>query len=144
MSTQTPDAPDQAAEPAAPQPVGFWRGWAQLIQAPAGTPWHRHPRVGIGLVLASTALTQIVGVLGPSVVTLTLGPREGSLLPPWYVPGLLKPDSWIIAGLGWLIIFVGAGGTWILLRALAVGAPTTAACSVARSGSISSPSASPR
>ena len=121
MSTQTPDAPDQAAEPAAPQPVGFWRGWAQLIQAPAGTPWHRHPRVGIGLVLASTALTLIVGVLGPSVVTLTLGPREGSLLPPWYVPGLLKPDSWIIAGLGWLIIFVGAGGTWILLRALAVG-----------------------
>ncbi|MDO5499793.1 MAG: hypothetical protein Q4F67_08945 [Propionibacteriaceae bacterium] len=134
MSTQTPGttaqagtrdaaaagqgggAPDEAAGGG-----GFWRGWGQLLEAPPGTPWHRHPRLGIGLVVAATVLTLFVGVLGPSVATLTLGPRDGSLLPPWYLPGLLKPNPWIIASLCWVLVIVGAVGTWVLLRALAVG-----------------------
>lgn len=125
MSTQTPT--DQVADPESGVPgqkrdqAKFWRGWGRLVEAPAGTHWHRHPRIGVALILTSTALTVLIGFLGPSIATLTLGPREGSLLPPWYVPGLLKPNPWLIAALGWTLIICGAVGTWILLRALAVG-----------------------
>ena len=131
MSSKSPDATDQVAAPdsagtAQPQAAdssrgGFWRGWGRLLSAPPETPWHRHPRTGIVLILASTLLTLFVGFLGPSVATLTLGPREGSLLPPWYLPGLLKPNPWLIAALGWSLILLGAVGTWILLRAIAIG-----------------------
>lgn len=138
MSTQTPDASTQAGDADVsgsagvsgspgwtagnePNGGGFWRGWGGLLAAAPGTRWHRHPKVGIGLVVLSTLLTLFVGLLGPSVATLTLGPRDGSLLPPWYVPGLLKPNAWIIAGICWALVIIGAVGTWILLRALAVG-----------------------
>lgn len=97
------------------------RGWGSLFAAPSGTPWHRHPRVALALIVSSTLLTLFVGFLGPSVATLTLGPRQGSLLPPWYLPGLIKPNAWAIFALCWVIIIVGAIGTWIALRALAVG-----------------------
>ncbi len=126
MSTQIPDSAPAAAD----QDVsdsgkgsggrGFWWGWLQLVEAPKGTPWHRHPRVALALIVASTAITLFVGFLGPSIMTLTLGPRD-SLLPSWYLPGLLKPNPWIIALLGWMLVILGAAGTWIALRALAVG-----------------------
>lgn len=120
MSSTTESEPAQGEAPAA-SPAELWRGWAALFVAPVGTPWHRHPRVGLSLIIAFTACTLFVGFLGPSIATLTLGPREGSLLPPWYLPGLLRPNPWFIAILCWALVLVGAIGTWILLRALAVG-----------------------
>ena len=35
-------------------------------------------------IVGATALTLLAGFLGPSAVTLTLGPRD-SYLPPWYL-----------------------------------------------------------
>lgn len=100
--------------------AGFWRGFGQLWQAPPGTPWHRHPRVALSLIGGATVLTLFVGFLGPSIATLTLGPRD-TLMPPWYLPGLIKPNAWMVAALCWLLVLMGAAGTWIALRALAVG-----------------------
>lgn len=84
-------------------------------------PWHRDHRVGLAGIIGATVLTVAAGVLGPSVVTLTLGPRT-SLLPPWYLPvGLLEPNEWLVSGLIWVAIVVGALGLFIALRALADG-----------------------
>jgi alpha-1,6-mannosyltransferase len=118
----TTDTTDTAAGTEQPGHAGgFWRGFGQLLQAPPGTPWHRHPRVALSLIVGAIMLTVFVGFLGPSIATLTLGPRDGSLTPPWYLPGLLKPNPWLIAALCWLLVLMGAVGTWIALRALAVG-----------------------
>ena len=66
-------------------------------------------------------LTLVTGFLGPSVVALTLGPRD-SLLPPWYLPaGLVQPNEWVVTAMVWLIVVAGAAGLWIGLRALAGG-----------------------
>lgn len=92
-----------------------------LVRMPAGTPWHRQARIGLGLVVLSTVLTLVLGAFGSSVITLNLGPRD-SWLPAWYLPasaGTLAP--WAAAILGYLIVILGAAGTWICLRALAGG-----------------------
>ena len=47
--------------------------------------WHRNHRFALFGIVGATALTLLVGFLGPSAVTLTLGPRH-SYLPPWYLP----------------------------------------------------------
>jgi hypothetical protein len=91
------------------------------IRRYAPSVWHRDHRYGIGLIIAATALSLITGFLGPSVVTLTLGPRD-NLLPPWYLPaGLLQPNEWVVTVLVWLIVGVGAVGLWVSMRALAGG-----------------------
>jgi alpha-1,6-mannosyltransferase len=85
--------------------------------------WRSHPRVGIGMVIGSTLGIALVSFFGPSAVTLSLGPRYGSLLPPWYIPstwGIVLND-WVAAVTTYLCIAVGAVGMWILLRALAAG-----------------------
>ncbi|WP_460768863.1 polyprenol phosphomannose-dependent alpha 1,6 mannosyltransferase MptB [Mariniluteicoccus flavus] len=93
-----------------------------LIVAPAGTPWHRSPKVAIGLMVVFTALSVFIGARGPSVMTLTLGPRDGSLLPPYYLPaGLPRPNDWVIAILGWGLVIIGALATWVSWRAVAAG-----------------------
>lgn len=92
----------------------------QLLETPPGTPWHRSPRVALALTAGTTLMTVFVGFLGPSVTTLTLGPRE-SFLPPWYLPGMLEPNPWVIAFIGYLIVLAGAAATVIALRALAAG-----------------------
>ena len=69
-------------------------------------------------IVGATALTMLAGFLGPSAVTLTLGPRH-SYLPPWYLPtGILKPNEWLVSALIWVAILIGAVGLWIALRAL--------------------------
>lgn len=66
-------------------------------------------------------LCLIAGALGPSVVTITLGPRE-SFLPPWYLPsGIVEPDEWLVSLMVWAAIAVGAIGLWIALRAVTDG-----------------------
>jgi alpha-1,6-mannosyltransferase len=85
------------------------------------TQWHRDHRYGIGGIVAATALTLLAGFLGPSVVTLRLGPRD-SLLPPWYLPaGLVRPNEWAVTALVWTVILVGSLGLFVALRALADG-----------------------
>ncbi len=85
------------------------------------TRWHRDHRFALAGTIGATALTVLAGFLGPSAVTLTLGPRE-SFLPPWYLPaGLVKPNEWFVSGLVWTAIIVGAVGLWVALRALADG-----------------------
>ncbi|RCK68432.1 hypothetical protein DT076_16065 [Desertihabitans brevis] len=90
--------------------------------APAAAVWHRDNRVGLALILASVATTLVVGFLGPSVVTLTLGDRT-SLLPPYYLPTkwLPEPDELAVSVAVLLGIAVGALGVWICLRAMADG-----------------------
>ena len=85
------------------------------------TVWHRHHRWGLAGIVAATGLTLLAGFLGPSAVTITLGPRE-SLLPSWYLPaGLIQPNEWLVSVLIWSAIIVGAVGLWVALRALADG-----------------------
>ncbi len=82
--------------------------------------WHRSHRYGIGLIVASTLLIALVGFLGPSAVTLSLGARNGSLLPPYYVPTGWDVDlgEWpAVVGL-WVFIAAGAVGFWVARRAI--------------------------
>lgn len=80
--------------------------------------WHRDHRYGLAGIIAATVLCVIVGALGPSVITITLGPRH-SLLPPWYLPkGVLHPNEWVVSLMIWAAIGVGAVGLRIALRAL--------------------------
>jgi len=77
--------------------------------------------VALTAIVAATGLTLVAGFLGPSVVTLTLGPRH-SFIPPWYLPsGLLQPNEWVVSGLVWASILVGAFGLLVGMRALADG-----------------------
>lgn len=93
-----------------------------LADTPAGTPWHRSPRLALALMLLYTAMTVTIGFLGPSVLTLTLGPRAGSLLPPYYLPGSgHKINGWLIAALGYLTVVLGLISTVIALRAVTAG-----------------------
>jgi len=83
--------------------------------------WHRDHRFGVAGIIGATALTLLAGFLGPSAVTLTLGPRR-SLLPPWYLPaGVVRPDEWVVSALVWSAILVGAAGLFVAMRALADG-----------------------
>jgi alpha-1,6-mannosyltransferase len=83
--------------------------------------WHRNHRFALFGIVGATALTVLVGFLGPSAVTLTLGPRH-SYLPPWYLPaGVVTPNEWFVSILTWVAIALGALGLWIGLRAMADG-----------------------
>ncbi len=83
--------------------------------------WHTDHRVALAGIVTATFLAVLAGGLGPSVVTLTLGPRK-SFLPPWYLPaGTVHPNEWLVSGLIWVAIIVGAAGLWIGLRAMAAG-----------------------
>lgn len=87
----------------------------------APTVWHRNHRVGLAGVIGATGLTLLAGFLGPSAVTLTLGPRV-SLLPPWYLPsGWVRPSEWFVSALIWAVVIIGALGLFVCLRALADG-----------------------
>ena len=85
--------------------------------------WHRDPRLGLGMVIASTLGIVAVGAMGPSAVTLTLGPRSGSLLPPWYIPSAwnLRLNDWVAVIAIYVCLAVGAVGMWFLMRALTDG-----------------------
>jgi alpha-1,6-mannosyltransferase len=83
--------------------------------------WHRNHQFALFGIIGATALTLLVGFLGPSAATLTLGPRH-SYLPPWYLPaGVIKPNEWFVSILIWAAIALGALGLWVGLRAMADG-----------------------
>ena len=110
MSSSSSKARRRRGNPAKP-PVPVYRP----------TRWHRHHRWGLAGIVGATALTLLAGFLGPSAVTLTLGPRR-SYLPPWYLPaGVVAPGEWFVSALIWTAIIVGALGLFVALRALADG-----------------------
>jgi alpha-1,6-mannosyltransferase len=83
--------------------------------------WHRNHQFAIFGIVGATALTLLAGFLGPSAVTLTLGPRD-SYLPPWYLPAdVITPNEWFVSILIWTAIILGALGLWVGLRAMADG-----------------------
>lgn len=101
--------------------VARMRPFLEAARARVDRPWSRDPRRGLTLIVASTLITIGVAFLGPSSVTLTLGPRQ-SLLPPWYLPtGMATPSEWIAVPLLWFGLFAGAIGLWICWRALGSG-----------------------
>ncbi|SDB80927.1 hypothetical protein GA0111570_103172 [Raineyella antarctica] len=77
------------------------------------------PRLGLGLILLATVLTVAVGALGPSAVTLTLGPRR-TLLPPYYLPAgtITTPNEWVVSGVLFGAVVIGGLGLTIAMRAL--------------------------
>nr|MBA3527734.1 polyprenol phosphomannose-dependent alpha 1,6 mannosyltransferase MptB [Propionibacteriaceae bacterium] len=87
----------------------------------APTVWHRSHRVALLCIVGATALTWFPAALGPSAVTLTLGPRK-TFLPPWYLPaGIVAPNEWLVSLLVWGAILSGALGLWVGMRALGDG-----------------------
>ncbi len=70
------------------------------IQRYAPSAWHRDHRYALGAIIAATALTLLTGFLGPSAVTLTLGPRASD--PAALVPArraCSTPNEWLVSGL---------------------------------------------
>ncbi|MVA74825.1 hypothetical protein GC722_02065 [Auraticoccus sp. F435] len=72
--------------------------------------------------MSSPLITLVVAFLGPSAITLDLGPRRG-LLPPWYLPAdLLGTPHELAVSLAVVVgLALGAVGVWICLRAMADG-----------------------
>lgn len=101
------------------RPVGNPAKPAKAVYRP--TQWHRNHRYGLLGIIGATGLTVLAGFLGPSAVTLTLGPRN-SFLPPWYLPaGTVNPNEWFVSSLIWAAIIVGVLGLWVAMRAMADG-----------------------
>lgn len=87
-----------------------------------GHPWHRNPKLGLGLIIGACVAEILVAFAGPSAVTLQLGPRDGSLLPPWYLPTqYFFIDDWTATTVLWAVVAIGAFGLVLCLRALAAG-----------------------
>ena len=88
--------------------------------------WSSDQRIGFRLILASCVTSIVIALLGPSTVTLNVGPAR-SALPPWFIPvdvgrtiGL-PLSQWILVPVLWLSILAGAVGLWISWRAVAAG-----------------------
>src|SRR5674476_1247670 len=81
--------------------------------------WLSRPVVGLALIIGSTLGIVCVSFFGPSAVTLSLGPRYGSLLPPWYIPSTwnIALGDWTAVMATYVCIALGAVGMWILIRA---------------------------
>lgn len=89
--------------------------------------WTRDGHLGVWLIVASCLTTIVVAFLGPSTVTLNVGPANGSLLPPYFIPtdwgervGLPLPE-WVVVPALWIGITVGAIGLVIAWRAVTDG-----------------------
>ena len=89
-------------------------------------PWSENGRLGFRLIVASCLTTIVVAFLGPSVVTLNVGPAT-SLLPPWFIPvevgkSLGLPLSeWVLVPALYAGLLAGAVGLWVSWRAIAAG-----------------------
>ena len=88
--------------------------------------WTSSPRVGMGLIVTSVLITIAVAALGPSSVTLNVGPAS-SLLPPWFIgedAGArlgLPASEWLVVPALWIGIVLGAIGLWVAFRAAEAG-----------------------
>ncbi|MFV0452573.1 MAG: hypothetical protein ACK5LS_10105 [Propioniciclava sp.] len=89
--------------------------------------WTYDGRLGLRLIVISCLVTIAVALLGPSSVTLNVGPADGSLLPPYFLPvevgqrfGLPLPEL-VLVPLLWIGIIVGALGLFVAWRAIEAG-----------------------
>ena len=90
-------------------------------------PWTYDGRLGLRLIVVSCLVTIVIAALGPSTVTLNVGPANGSWLPPYFIPaevgqswGLPLPE-WIVVPVLWAGLIVGAFGLVIAWRAVEAG-----------------------
>ena len=89
-------------------------------------PWSTNGHLGFWLIVASCLTTILIAALGPSVVTLDVGPA-GSLLPPWFIPADvgrqigLPLSEWVLVPALYAGLTAGALGLWISWRAIATG-----------------------
>jgi alpha-1,6-mannosyltransferase len=72
-------------------------------------------RRAIGLYLISTALIVAAGLLGPSVVVLTLTNRHAWLPSYWFNA---KPNDWFVTSLIYVAVLLGGYGVFLAFRAL--------------------------
>lgn len=86
------------------------------------THWSRDHRIAVGGIIASSVISWTISLLGPSAVTLRMGARKGSLLPPWYAPALpQEPNEWAVCIAAWVLLLIGAASLVIAMRALRSG-----------------------
>lgn len=83
------------------------------VAASAGA--RKDGRRAISLYLISTAMIVLAGVLGPSVVVLTLTNRHAWLPSYWFN---VKPNDWFVTSLVYVAILLGGYGIILALRAL--------------------------
>ncbi|ADB29324.1 hypothetical protein Kfla_0196 [Kribbella flavida DSM 17836] len=75
----------------------------------------RDGRRAVGLYLVSAALIVAVGLLGPSVVVLTLTNRHAWLPSYWFDA---KPNDWLVSVMIYVAILLGGYGVFLAARAL--------------------------
>ncbi|MDN5570311.1 MAG: hypothetical protein L0G22_03475 [Propionibacteriaceae bacterium] len=99
--------------------VAWWRHFGER-------PWTYDGRLGLRLIVASCLTTIVIAFLGPSTVTLNVGPAT-SPLPPWFIPadvgarfGLPLPE-WVVVPALWVGLVVGAVGLLVAWRAIELG-----------------------
>lgn len=103
------------------------RAIAERLRQFGDLPWTKNGRLGLGLIVLSCLTTIVVAFLGPSTVTLNVGPAEGSLLPPWFIPVEegkrlgLPLSEWVVVPVLWAGISLGAIGLVIAWRAVTAG-----------------------
>ncbi len=83
--------------------------------------WTADYRVGVIAIITSVLVTVAIAFAGPSVVTLSLGPRT-NLLPPWYLPVTWLPlGEWVVVPVLWVMLAIGSIGLWVAWRAVNAG-----------------------
>ncbi|TDD43885.1 DUF2029 domain-containing protein [Kribbella antibiotica] len=75
----------------------------------------RYGKRAVALYLACTAMIVAVGLLGPSVVVLTLTNRHAWLPSYWFDA---KPNDWLVSVGIYVAILLGGIGVWMALKAL--------------------------
>ncbi len=99
---------------------------AERVRRALDAPWTAKSRVALALIGVSVGITIVVAALGPSSVTLDVGPASGPW-PPWFIPADvgerlgLPLSEWILVPALWLGIIVGAVGLWVGSKAIDVG-----------------------
>ncbi|MGW7683314.1 DUF2029 domain-containing protein [Kribbella sp. NPDC054772] len=75
----------------------------------------KYGRRAVALYLACTALIVAVGLLGPSVVVLTLTGRHSWLPSYWFTT---KPNDWLVSVMIYVAILLGGYGVYLATKAL--------------------------
>lgn len=95
--------------------------WLRRFQVWWNEPWSANPRIGMILIIGAALVPIIIGAMGPSVVTLELGPRESWLPPYYFATGLVTLNEWVAVVPLWLSLPAGAIGLRVTWRAVESG-----------------------
>lgn len=88
---------------------------AEVTTSPKRAKARRDGRWAIACYLIATALMVVTGLLGPSVVVLTLTNRHDWLPPYWFGE---SPNDWLVSCLIYVALIVAGCGVWLAVRAL--------------------------